>query len=232
MRASVVVRTPVIVGAHRSPVFSFAEPKRMRFVCLAKLVIALACDIADKLVSVKTYRTNVVRRLAISRARPESKQDIALTSLKKLISAFLSFKFVLPQQFLAELLERITKLNIRHVCQCQFASERVKKLRCFTAIRCLFTVEETPDCANSRSRLAGQSYRVGSKSKRLIDNREVHSVLQAHLPHSRTYPRSTDTRKKMPGVVPNLFETLGTGAGRHAHEISEISFSDIKAPTQ
>jgi hypothetical protein len=224
MKASVVVRIPVIVRADRSTVFSFAEPKRMRVVRLAELVIALTCDVADKLVSVKTYRTNVVRRLTISRARPESKQDIALTSLKKLIPAFLSFEFVLSQQFLTNLFQCVTKLNIRHVCQRQFTSERVQKLRCFIAIKCLFTVEETLDGADSRRRFAGQPYSIGSESKRLIDNREVHFVLQAHPPQSKAYSRSTATRKKAPGVVPNLLAKLGTGGGSTAQERLNLSF--------
>ncbi|WP_139104327.1 hypothetical protein [Agrobacterium tumefaciens] len=198
----------------------------MMTISLTVPVVSVALQEAYEPVPIQANGTDEVCRLIVPHRINEPEYKRSFRSLKKLVSRFFSFEFVLAQQLLVQGFERLADLNIRHVRQCQFVRKLIQKFRSFSAVGTLTTLKHAFDGCNCRSSFPCEAYSAGSKAKRFVESREVHSpVLRKYILDSQFYASSIMARKDTAGVVINFQCCVETGGGSHARESVDISFS-------
>lgn len=165
---------------------------------LANFIVAFTGYEANKLTGIQADRADEMHRLPIRHVIFELENDIPLRGLEKVVSGPLSFELVLAQQFTAQCLESLAKLNVRHVCHCQFGGKVVQELRSLGLVRRFATLEKPLDSSNGRRCLTGKPYSARGKPECFVDNRKVHSALQTCV-RVESYPLRGAPRKGGPG---------------------------------
>ncbi len=157
-------------------------------------------------------------RFAVRHILSQPENKVLFRRSHKLIAGFKPVKFILSLNFLRQLSQSVTQLDVEHIGRRKLSRQVIQQRRRRLSIRLIF-LQKVLNAGECFGGLASQTNSTGSNTKQFGYLREIHSRTPQFSTTSCSYVITTGLSKHSRGYFPTFPLLQETGGGRHAHHL-------------
>lgn len=201
-----------------------AERKMMiSGVRLASPNVSISPNKYELLISVKADRTDEVYRLTLSHVIPEFVDHLPQFCLKQFVSCQLPFVVIVAPQLPDDSSKSLAELDVGHVRRRKLRRKIADEPSSFGIIGRFPRRKKTFDCLGGLRSFTRHTQRGACKAHQPLNLTEIHFSIPPIQSFFGSYRTSPAVRKLSGGCSQTFERSLGTGVGRHAHDLHQNS---------